>query len=546
MTGAFDRRLLLGRALGVAAQLCAAGLLLTSAWLIVRAAEHPPVLYLMVAIVSVRFFGVVRTVLRYAERLVTHDVALRRVVDLRVAVVSAVTRRAALVVGDGRRGDVVRRVVADVDAVQDRLLRVQGPWVVAVATTAVVVAVVALVEPLAGLAVLLSSLGAMVGVRWLGRLATGGGDEPLTQARALLAADVSGSLRASADLVAAGLSTTPIRGRIDDVARLERRSARRAGASEALVLACTAAAVLAASWLTAGTDPVLVGIAVLAPLALAEPLEALADAERLRPVVDAAERRLDELLVAPEAIKPPVVASAPPVAWDLVTQDLAVGWDGAVADGIDLHLEPGGALVVTGPSGSGKSTLGLTLARVLPPVAGTVRLGGVDVDALDPAEVRRRVGLLRQDEMVFDTTVRENLRVADPDADDEAFVAALRDAGLGDWLATATEGLDTPLGEHGSRLSGGERQRLALARLLLGGHRVLVVDEPTEHLDAVAGSALLQDLLDLRPRVSVLVVTHDPTVVDAVVAAGGSRLALGPSPARELTGTVRPSDAPSA
>ena len=516
-------RLVLGRLLGVSAQLCAAGLLLTSAWLIVRAAQQPPVLFLMVAIVGVRFFGVARTALRYAERLVTHDVALRQVVDLRIEVYRALEQRAGHLVDDARRGDLVRRVVADVDAVQDRLLRVRGPWIVAVWTVGVVSVAIGVVLPWAGVVVLAGSLVAMALVRLTG----GSGDDAVTRAGGVLAAEVSNAAVAAPDLVVAGAAAAgDVTAHVDHLARLERRAAWASGRGQALVLTITAAVVAGVAVIATSVDPVMTGVLVLAPLALAEPLEALVDAERLRPEVVAAERRLRDLLDAPasvvevprdEASKPLSAVRAPlPDRWDLRLDDVAVGWDTPLVSGLDLDLPEGSAVAVTGPSGVGKSTLGLTLTRFVSPHAGRILIGGVDVTTLPAADVRTLVGRLGQDEMVFDTTIRENLRIAAPDADDAELERALRDAGLAGWLAATDQGLDTPAGEHGSALSGGERQRLCLARLLLADHRILVLDEPTEHLDDDAAGSLLNDLLALTPRVSLVMITHDQRVIDAI------------------------------
>jgi len=518
-------RLLLGRVLGVSAQLSAAGLLLTSAWLIVRAAEHPPVLFLMVAIVGVRFFGVARTVLRYAERLVLHDVALHRVVELRVRVLEVLEQRAGQLADATQRGDLVRRVVSDVDAVQDRLLRVRGPWIVAIATTVVTAAVLAWILPIAGAVLVAGAGSAMLLVRLTGGDAA---TESLTAARAALAAEASNEAVAAPDLVVAGATSGRLLTvQVERIAELERHSARRSGLAQSLVLMCTAAALGALALLSGDLEPVMVGVVVLAPLALAEPLEALADAERFRRDVEAAEQRLRTLLAAGAAVPDPTFpAMLPeaslPGACDLRLEGVAIGRSVPLVSGIDLDLAAGSAVAVTGPSGVGKSTLGLTLTRFLEPMAGRIVLGGVDVTTLTGADVRSRIGLLSQDEMVFDTTVRENLRIADPSAGDDRMMRALDDAGLGSWLASTRDGLDTRVGERGSALSGGERQRLCLARLLLAGHRILVLDEPTEHLDDSAAERLLADLLALRPRVSLVVISHDQRVIDAV----GHRLDL--------------------
>lgn len=519
-------RLTWGRVLGVLSQLAGVGLLLTSAWLIVRAAERPPVLYLMVAIVSVRFFGLSRAVLRYAERLLTHDAALARVTEARVAVYRDLDRIAPAGMPIRRRGDLVSRVVSDVDAVQDRVLRLRGPWIVAIWTSVVTIALVGVVDPVSGAALATTTVAAMAGVRllvpWTVRVA----GERTAAWRGDLAADVAHAVLTAADLVAYG-ATEAVRDRthrsITALEAAQRRAAVLGGLGEAVVLVLTGVAVATAALWSAGLEPVMVGIVVLAPLALVDPLTALADAERLRPVIEGAERRLAELADLPDAIAEPTSPAACPSGTDLVVRDLAVGWDTTVADGICLDVPAGAVIGVRGPSGSGKSTLAQTLARLVEPRGGQVLLGGIDVRTLAAADVRSTVGYLAQDEIVFDTSIRENVRIASPTATDAELRAALAVAGLDDFVASLPGGLDTTVGERGSRLSGGERQRLCLARLVLGGHRVLVVDEPTEHLDAEAGRALMDDLLALAPARSLVIVSHSETVldrVDRVVAVG--------------------------
>ena len=536
MSRARPSRLALGRALGVLSQLAGIGLLLTSAWLIVRAAEQPPVLYLLVAVVSVRFFGLARAALRYAERLLTHDAALAVVTDARVAVHRELDRVAPVGMDRRRRGDLVSRVVADVDSVLDHMLRLRSPWITAVGSVAVVVAVLLVVVPVAAIVVTVQAVVAMAAIRvgsaWHARRSV-----DVAALRGALAADVAEAVRAAPDLVVAGASA-PVRAAIDErtagLGRAQRRGAGGAALGVAAVTALTGVAMAASVLLTQGMapamSPVLVGVALLAPLAVLEPLEALADAERLRPEVVAGRRRLDELSSVETPVADPDAPHPLPDDTDLVVEDLRVGWSDACAAPVSFDLPAGGALVVTGPSGVGKSTLGLTLARLVEPVSGAVRLGGVDLRDLAGDDVRSVVGVLAQDEVVFDTSIRENLRIADPGASDLAMWEALAAAGLGAFVETLPRALDTPVGESGTALSGGERQRLCLARLLLGGHRVLVVDEPTEHLDHEAGEALVADLLALTPRRSVVLVSHAPGVVKAVRQVG-SEVALQPADA---------------
>lgn len=519
-------KLVWGRVFGVLSQLAAIGLLLASAWLIVRAAERPPVLYLMVAIVSVRFFGLSRAALRYVERLLTHDAAFARVTEARIAVYRDLDRIAPAGLPSRRRGDLVSRIVSDVDAVQDRMLRLRGPWIIALAASAVTAGIAAAIDPASGAVIAGSSAIAMLVVRvvvpWSVRRA---GDRS-TAWRGELAADVAHGIVAAPDLVAAGATSlvqASAHRSIDRLARAQGRTAQLAGLGEAIVLACTAVAMaLVAAW-SAGIDPVLVGVVLLAPLALLEPLSALAEAEGLRPAIEDAERRLSELQDVPDAIVDPPQPASAPASFDLLARDLAIGWGGIVASGIDLDMREGEIVAVAGPSGSGKSTLALTLARLVEPRAGVVRLGGTDVRDLVATDVRSTIGYLGQDEIVFDTTIRENLRIADPTASDDELLAALQTAGLADFVASVPDALATTVGERGQRLSGGERQRLCLARLVLGGHRVLLLDEPTEHLDEQAADALLDDVLALAPERSIVIVSHSPRVLERI----GRRVDLG-------------------
>lgn len=514
------RRLGLGVLMGVLAQLSAIGLLLAAAWLIVRAAQQPPVLYLMVAIVSVRAFGIARAVFRYVERLMTHDVALRDATADRVDVYRQLNRIAPAGLTGQRRGDVVSRVVTDVQTRQDRLLRIRLPWWTGLLASAVVIGVVAALDLRSGLVVAAGVAVSAVAIRsTVARITARRDGQRAAAARGRLAADVSQLVLAGPDLVAFGAGDrfreTTDRS-VVELAGAQRRGAGAVGLASAIVLAVTGAAVaLIAAWST-GAPVVVVGVLILAPIALAEPLEAWGDAERHRPPVADADARIAALAALPAPITEPDQPVALPVSWSLCLRGVAVGWESTLVEGIDLDLDEGDVVAFTGPSGIGKSTLGYTLLRLIEPRAGAIQLGGADVRELGSDDVRTRIGYLGQDEVVFDTTIRENLRIADPKADDDTAMEALDHAGLGDFVRSLPRGLDTPVGEHGGRLSGGERQRLALARLLLGDHRIVVLDEPTEHLDAPTARALLDDLLDLAPERSVIVISHAPEVLERI------------------------------
>lgn len=506
----------LGASLGVAAQLSSLGLLLTSGWLVVRAAEQPPVLYLIVAITSVRMFGVARAALRYAERLLTHDAALARGIDDRVQAYRALARTMPAA-GAMRRGDVVRTVVSDVETVQDGLLRLRLPWISAVVASAVTVGVVSVVLPAAGLALALYAGGVLLVVRVLVPRLADGGTGSVSDAATSVAGNVTELVLAAPDLVAYGSARgrdATVHAAVDALALQDRRRAWAGGVGSLVVLLGGAACVLATALVTAdaGLAGPLVGVLVLAPIGLVDVLDAVAEAERLRPRVAAARARLAALEGATDPMPAPV-ADAAPVGFDLELQDVTLGWDRDLVRGVTTHVGEGGVLVVTGPSGVGKSTLAATLSRLVEARAGTVRLGGADLLDLTREQVRGVVGWMQQDAVLFDTTVRENLRVADPAAGDDLVWRTLGRVRLADTVASWPDGLDTVLGEGGAVLSGGERQRIALARMLLAGHRVLVLDEPTEHLDAPTARALLDDVDALASEHTLVIVSHAPEVV---------------------------------
>ncbi|MBC7631595.1 thiol reductant ABC exporter subunit CydC [Aeromicrobium sp.] len=518
------RRLVAGAVLGVLSQLCSVALLLTAAWLIVRAAEHPPVLYLMVAIVSVRFFGLGRATFRYAERLLTHDAALTAMTEQRVGAYHQLARVAPIGLPRQRRGDVVSRVVADVDAAQDGLLRIRLPWIYASASAACTIVLLALIEPVSGLLLALHVAACALFVRCVVSGATRRNGATTAELQGTLSADVSLVALSARDLVAYGAAgdfRRTIGATIDKLGARQRSRTWVGGLGSAFVLASTGVTIALLAARASDIPAVLVGVVLLAPVALLEPLQSLADAERLRPDVDSARRRLDDLSLTPTPVAEPATARPLPAQSTLVVDELSIGWDHTISRDISFVLDRGSVVGVSGPSGVGKSTLALTLLKLVEPRAGRVTLGGTDFCDLDGADIRTRVAASSQDDVLFDTTIRENLRIACPTASDDTMHAALGRAGMGSFVYQLPLGLETPIGEHGALLSGGERQRLSLARLIMSGRDVLIFDEPTEHLDEPTAVALMDDIVAVARDHAVLVISHSPYVLarcDRVVA----------------------------
>ncbi|MEV6438857.1 thiol reductant ABC exporter subunit CydD [Streptomyces anulatus] len=527
--GAQRGRLTLALLLGSLAVGSAVGLMAVSGWLISRASEEPPVMYLMMAVTATRAFGIGRAVFRYAERLVSHDAVLKLLADLRVSVYRGLERIAPGGLRTTRRGDLLSRLVADVDALQDYWLR----WLLPVGTAVVVGAAAAgftgWLLPEAGVILAVGLLVAGVGVPLVSGACARRTERQLAPARAALATRVTDLLGATAELTVAGaLPARQTRLRAADT--LLTRIASRAAAATALggglsALVCGLTVVAAATVaVPAVQDGRLSGVAlavvVLTPLAAFEAVTGLPLAVQYRQRVARSAERVFEVLDAPVPVREPEAPAAEPASpFPLEVRGLSARYPGARHDALaslDLTLTRGRRIAVVGPSGSGKTTLAQVLLRFLDASSGTYRLGGVEASALDSDTVRRSVGLCAQDAHVFDSSIRENLRLARPGATDAELRDALSRARLLDWVLALPEELDTPVGEHGARLSGGQRQRLALARALLADFPVLVLDEPAEHLDLPTADALTADLLDATRGCATVLITHRLTGLDTV------------------------------
>ncbi len=550
-------RTLLAVLTGSAAVACAVGLMATSGWLISRAAQRPNVVYLEVAVVATRTFGIGRGVLRYLERLISHDVALRGVAELRERLYRRLAAAEPATVAGLRRGDLLARVGADVDTLADLVVRALLPFAVAATTALATVLVVGALLPSAGAVIGVSFLFAGAGGPWLAALAARRAEGAAAAARTRASAATLALLDGLGELTVAGAVPAQLAQVAEADAAWYResdRAARPAALAAALGTLLTGAATLAALLIgvqavaAGGLDPVLLAVVTLTPLAAAEALAGLPAAATGLVRARTAAARVLELLDVPPAPRSlpepqdpegatdpagPAVLTDPPVPPDpavppdravprpdrgpvrLRARGLACGWPSRppVVRDLDLDLTPGRRVAVVGASGGGKSTLLLTLAGLLPEQAGQLEIeesGQVrNLHDLPVPHLRRLVQFTAEDAHVFTTTLRENLRVADPGATDDALRQALDRAGLGAWLDGLPDGLDTLLGSGGSDVSGGERRRVLLARALLVDAPVLLLDEPAEHLDPDTADTLLADLFAAAgPHRSVVVVTH--------------------------------------
>lgn len=486
----------------------------TAAWMLSRAAEHPPEQALAVAAVGVRFFGISRGLFRYVERLVGHDLGLRMQSALRLLTYERLAQTTLL---GRRRGDLLTRVVADVEAILDVVVRVFVPLVaggiVIVATTAIL----ATFNLPSALVLLATSLLAAVVAPLLAQSLSRSTDAAAVPARGALADVVHELARTAPDLVAYGADAAALDRLIAaDAAlrRAEQRAAFSRGIATAIQVAAAGIAVVAALAIggpavAAGTlDRTMLAVLALTPLALHEVFGDFAKAAqtftRARVALDRVQSVLDEPLVGRGDLTPQTTATA---ASELLIQldDVTVGWPGGrpLVEHLDLRVGPGERVALVGPSGIGKTTVAATILGLIPPLAGTVTTRG-------------RLGYLAQDAHIFTTSVAENVKIGNKDASAAQVVDALARAGL-------PVDPELAVGELGSTLSGGEARRLAASRLFVGDYATIILDEPSEHLDPETAAALLDDLWTSTAGCPTLVITHDPEVVarcDRVVRLG--------------------------
>ncbi len=508
-----------------------------SAWLIVRASDHAAMMYLLVAIVGVRFFGLGRAALRYCERLLTHDAVLGSTARLRMRLWAGLASLGANSRVLQRGGTALDYLVAGTDNVRDLVPRVVLPAFVGVAVSSAVVLTVGMLYPPAVLALIGMLLGALVIAPLTAVLADRASGIGRQDIRSGFLRKFSAMLGAADDLTGNGVNGH-VQADLDAVDRLagvaSRRSALARGVGSAIVIVASSAGAMAMLAVSAGgiiagrIDSETAAVLVLLPVALIDPLIGFVVAAQQWPVLAAALAHTSELDAPANSARRRPVTVLPAVRSVSIT-DVAATWPHSPVpafSGLNTHVDSGEWLVVEGPSGSGKSTLLSVLLGYLEPSSGIVHVEGIDLESVHRAELLRHVAWCPQEAHLFDSTLRANLllgrRRDDPPTEDE-MSGALRAAGLENVVAKLFNGLDTRIGSEGSHLSGGERQRLAIARTLLSRAELVLLDEPTAHLDDDTAEELMRDLrVTMRDRIVVLV-THradDVLATDHVVVLG--------------------------
>ncbi|TFD33158.1 thiol reductant ABC exporter subunit CydC [Cryobacterium cryoconiti] len=535
------RRFAPGLAAGVLSAFFAVALLASSAWLITRAAEQPPIMFLSMAVVGVRAFALGRSAFRYLERLASHDAAFRQLADLRLGVFARILPLAPAGLGGTSRGDLLSRLVRDVDDLQDFPLRVVQPLATAGILAIVSVVGVWLVLPAAGVTLALALLAGGLLATIASTVLSARSERQLAPLRGTLADEVLEVVENLDVLTAFGALDARLATLAAADDRLRRASLRRSlgvGVQGAVLSLFAGLATVGALWVgipalsgPAGISGPGFAVVVLVPMAVFEvfamiPLalgvwrQVRSSAQRVAsavPTVVPAEIPEEAAVGATDAAVVAAIGARPV----LELTDVGARWPGSptpAVSGVTLRLAPGDRVHLAGPSGAGKTTLAQTLVRFLD-YTGSYRLDGVEARTLAPAEVRSRVGLCEQRPWLFDDSIRQNLLFARETATDEDLLNVLDRVGLGEW-ANRRGGLDARVGERGALVSGGQAQRIALARALLADFPVLIVDEPTANVDEAQGDRLVRDILvtareDGR---AVLLISHTPVPDDLITA----------------------------
>ncbi|MCS6836443.1 MAG: thiol reductant ABC exporter subunit CydC [Anaerolineae bacterium] len=517
----FWRSMALATVFGALTIIASVSLMANSAWLISKAALQPSIADLSVAVVGVRFFGIARGVLRYLERLVSHDTTFRLLARLRVAFYQSLEPLAPARLASLRSGDLLSRAIDDIESLQNLYLRAIAPPMIAVLAALFTTVLLGLFDPLLALVALGFMLVAGVGVpllAWRGNQTVGA---QRVQTRAERNASLVDQIQGMAETLVYSRAAAQMArsAQLERVASAqEMRMAHVDGLQIALLVFLTQGAGLALLVLAIPRlDGVLLATVVLATIAVFEAFGPLAQAAVNLGVSNQASRRLFDIIDTPPAVREAALPAPAPSAYDLHVRGLRFRYDAdqpLVLDSLDLSLPAGKRVAILGESGAGKSTLVNVLLRFWDYEGGTIELGGRELRDYALSDVRSTFAVMSQRTHLFNTTIGENIRLARMDATQEEVEAAARQAQIHDFITSLPQGYGTLVGEDGAALSGGQRQRVALARALLKGSPILILDEATANLDTATERAVMQTILDSTAGRSLLVITHRRTLLE--------------------------------
>ncbi len=511
----FWRGVLIAILLGTLTIMSSISLMALSAWLISTASLRPSIAELSVAVVGVRFFGIARAVFRYLERVVSHETTFRLLAEMRVTFYRLIEPLAPARLTSQRSGDLLSRVVSDVESLQNLLLRGVAPPLVALLTAVLLTVFLSAFDPLIAAAALVFVLAAGVVLplfsAWAGETA----GVQRVQARAQLNAVLIDAVQGMAESIVygqQGAQQEQIAKLNAAAAQADQRSSRLDALQAGLmVLFTNGAAVMVLAAAIPRIDGVFLATVTLATIAVFEAFMPISQAALQLGATRSAAARLFETADLPPVVNdPPVSVSMPPhpaLHIDSITFRYAPDQD-SVLEGLSLNLMPGQRTAIIGESGSGKSTLTSVLMRFWEYEGGAIHLGDHDLRQYAQADIRAVFGVMSQRTHLFNTTIRDNIHLARTDASIAELEEAAKQAQIHDFVVSLPNGYDTIVGEDGFQLSGGERQRIALARVLLKNAPILILDEPTANLDVLTERAVLETILDTTYGKTLLLLTH--------------------------------------
>ena len=492
------------------------GLLMTSAYIIAKAAMQPPMVTLQLGIVGVRFFGLARGVFRYAERLISHNITFRILAKLRLWFYDAIEPLAPARLMHFKSGDLLQRVVDDIQSLENIYTRVLGPPLTALLVAVLMWVLLGIYSMQAALLILLFHTLAGIGVPLLTKQLSRGVSVGIMNYKAEqqeLALDLFqgiGELQLYGKLPA---HLTAMHNAETGKLQLQRKNAIIEGLHESLTGLLMNGALIAILWTlipsisTGAVNGISLTVITLAVMASFEPFLPLPSTLKHLEADQHAGERLFEILDA----KPETVAPATPLPFPtdhtIKAESLSFTYPGSTTKALDqltFTVLPGEHIAIVGPSGAGKSTITSLFMRFWNSSKGSISIGGQNISLFDPEELRRNIALVSQKTYLFAETIRENLTLAAPEATDDDLKKALTAAGLSHF----TTKLDEWCGQHGMKLSGGERQRIAIARILLQSAPIMILDEATANLDGVTEREVTQTLNAISAGKTLITITH--------------------------------------
>ena len=519
-------RMALGTFLGLVTIAAGVGLLSLSGWFISAAAfagltsASAHLFNFFFPSIGVRIFAFARTLARYGDRIVSHDATFRILENLRVWFYDRIEPLGPGPLGGFRSGDLLNRIVSDIDALDNLSLRVIQPTVAALILSAALPLFLMVFDPWVALAAGAGIVAAGFGVPAVSvRMGTAIGRD-MTRRIAGLRTRIVDGVQAAPELIVFGAAERYLDELREENRRLigdQRRMSHIRGFTGALMTLLSGLTVGVVLWLGTeavsqkGMDGAVLALVAMAALAAFEGVIPLPAAYQFIGRTREAAVRLTDIVRTPAAVTFPEVSERSPGAYDITFEGVGFRYaaDAPPAlDGVSLHIPEGGRVAVMGDTGAGKTTLVNLLVRFWDPTAGRILIGGEDIRSFSEADLRRRISVVSQQAHLFNASIRDNLKIAREDASEADMKTALVAARLLDFVESLPEGLDTWIGEGGRELSGGQARRLSVARALLHDAPIWLLDEPTEGLDTVTEAEMMASIYRHTRGKTLILITH--------------------------------------